>query len=179
MLFIFFNDHDRNKFDELYAVHKKTMLYIAMGILYNNELAEDAVHNAFERVLKNLHKIENISSHKTKKFMVVITRNVAIDMYHKLKSTETTPIDNLYDLHNEDSKVENILVASETINELKKELQKMPIIYIDAFDLKHNYDFSNKEIAELLNITEPTLRKRLQVIRDRLRAVMEENNNGR
>jgi len=178
-LFIFLNDNDSNKFYELYAVHKKTMLYIAMGILHNKELAEDAVHNAFERVLKNLHKIEDVSSHKTKKFMVVITRNVSIDIYHKLKSTETTPIDNLYDLHNEDSKVENILVASETINELKKELQKMPIIYIDAFDLKHNYDFSNKEIAELLNITEPTLRKRLQVIRDRLRAVMEENNNGR
>ena len=179
-MFVLFNDSDSVKFNELYETHKKAMLYTAMGILYNNKyLSEDAVHSAFERVLKNLDKIEDISSLKTKRFLVIITRNVAIDMRNKIKSTGTIPLDDLLGLHNKNSNVENILVSDETIKEMKDELSKMPVIYVDVYDLKHNCGLSNKVIAELLKITESTLRKRLQVVRDRLRPFLEEYKNGK
>ena len=42
------------------------------------QLAEDAVQKAFMKVLDNLHKIEEPDCNKTRAFLVIITRNVAI-----------------------------------------------------------------------------------------------------
>ena len=57
------------------------MYYTANNILKDSHLAEDAVHNAFLRIINNLEKIEDINSHKTKGLIVIIVKNVSIDIY--------------------------------------------------------------------------------------------------
>ena len=78
-------DEKSVKLEQLYALHKNVMLYTAERILRDYQLAEDAVQKAFMKVLDNLHKIEEPDCNKTRAFLVIITRNVAITMYNRQK----------------------------------------------------------------------------------------------
>ena len=58
-------------------------LYVSKAILKNNESAEDAVSEAFVRIIKNLDKINEDDRYKTRAFLVIIVRNVSIDILNK------------------------------------------------------------------------------------------------
>ena len=59
------SEEEISKFELIYSTYKKQMYYTANNILKDSHLAEDAVHNAFLRIINNLEKIEDINSHKT------------------------------------------------------------------------------------------------------------------
>ena len=77
------SEEEISKFELIYSTYKKQMYYTANNILKDSHLAEDAVHNAFLRIINNLEKIEDINSHKTKGLIVIIVKNVSIDIYRK------------------------------------------------------------------------------------------------
>lgn len=78
------NDNaDSDKIERLYHKYYRLMYYVANKILQDNYLAEDAVQTAFLKLIPNLHKIEDINSHKTKAFVVIVVENVAKRMYTK------------------------------------------------------------------------------------------------
>ena len=83
---------DKNKFELLYEKYRKLMFYIANNILNDEYLAEDAVHQTFIKI-KNLDKIDDVSCHKTKSFIVIMVRNTAINMYNRRKRTSVIPFD--------------------------------------------------------------------------------------
>lgn len=70
----------KSKFEMLYHSYKYIMHHVANGILQDRQLSEDAVHEAFIRIAKNLHKIGEIKCPQTKSFVVVIVKNVALTM---------------------------------------------------------------------------------------------------
>ncbi len=45
-------------------------------------LEEDAVHQSFVKIYNSLHKIHENDCRKTRNFLVIICRHVAIDMYN-------------------------------------------------------------------------------------------------
>ena len=70
-------DGEVGKLEALYREYKSKMLSKAYSVLRDEGLAEDAVHNAFMRILKNLDKIDEVKSSRTRGFVLVITANVA------------------------------------------------------------------------------------------------------
>lgn len=84
---------ERSKFEELYIKYGKLMKYVAYNILCDDALAEDAVHNAFLKLMKYLNKIDEVNCHKTKSFIVIVTESVSKDMYMKRKREATVNID--------------------------------------------------------------------------------------
>jgi len=84
---------DKNKFELLYEKYRKLMFYIANNILNDEYLAEDAVHQTFIEILKNLDKIDDVFCHKTKNFIVIMVRNTAINMYNRRKRNSVVPFD--------------------------------------------------------------------------------------
>ena len=77
-------DERSEKIEQLYSLYRNVMFYTAERILRDHHLAEDAVQKAFLKVLDNLHKISEIDCNKTRAFLVIIVRNVAITMYNFL-----------------------------------------------------------------------------------------------
>ena len=77
------SQEDISKFENVYNTYKNRMYYVANSILKDSHLAEDAVHMAFLRIINNLDKIGDIDSHKTKGLVVIIVKNIAIDIYRK------------------------------------------------------------------------------------------------
>lgn len=156
----------RKKFEEMYNKYKNLMLYIAFDILKDNYLAEDAVHMAFMKIISNFNDYNFENDSKTKNFVAILTKNVAISMYRQKKRNVEI---NFEDLSFEKIDFDNI---SETmqINFIKEQIGKLNDIYKDVLTLKYFNDFNNKEIAIALDISEATVRKRLE----RARKILED-----
>ena len=139
---------EKNKFEELYKEYKSTMYNFAMAILKDRYLAEDAVHNAFFKVIKNLDKINKVKCNETRNFLVILVRNSSIDIYNQnkkivpideLDETDTIDLPDLIEKHLERERVFEII-------------SNMDEKYSDILMLKFFYNCSNEEVSQQLNI---------------------------
>lgn len=133
------------------------MFYVANRILKDEYLSEDAVHQAFLRIIDNLDKIEEINCHKTKGFIVIITENIAIDLYCKRKRETCIFFDEI-ELYVEDTADTDPMFE----NKIEQAIAKLPVNYLTVFKLKYSHGYSDREISELLHITETNVRKRIE-----------------
>lgn len=166
MFFLIENESDRSKVERLYLNHKSLMMHTAYKILHDKSLAEDAVQQAFIRVIENLHKVDENNCHKTQGFLVIICKNIAYDIYKSktyLNNEEMT--DEL-----PDSKYDPIelVINDETFKQIIAVVKNIKPIYQDVLILKYSHDFSNREIASLLRISEEVVRKRLERAKEQL-----------
>lgn len=76
---------DKAEFEDLYIKYRQKMYAVAYSILHNVEDSEDAVHNAFLNIAKNFEKFKNFSCQDKERYIVIIVRNVSIDIYRKNK----------------------------------------------------------------------------------------------
>lgn len=134
------------------------MMRVALNILKDNYLAEDAVHDSFIKIATHMDKIEDVNSTKTKRYLIVITKNVSIDMYRKRSSQmeNETHFDEMCENHTAISYLE-----TDIDNDILNILKNLPPNYRDVFLLKYSSNLENKEIAQILNISEGTIRQRI------------------
>lgn len=157
-LMIMDKDENKRKFVTLYEKYRYLMMKVAYDVLGDNYLAEDAVHEAFIKIEKNMTKIGDVDAQKTKRYLITITKNATIDIYRKRKiqmkreifvdelGEENLPLS--YMKTNSDSRILDIL-------------KNLPVKYRDVFLLKYSSKLDNNEIAEMLNISEGAVRQRL------------------
>lgn len=157
---------ERAKFETLYYSHRKTMLHIAMKILKDHQLAEDAVQEAFLRLAKNFSKIEQVNCPRTRLFTVIIVRNISLTMLAErkkenvLESPEAViPIE--YNL--EEDVLERI-----AYEEVLSAIRELPVIYRDILYLQCVEEYKLTEISKLLGIETETVKKRAQRGRKKL-----------
>ncbi|WP_343097458.1 RNA polymerase sigma factor, partial [Clostridioides difficile] len=89
-------EEDKIKFEKIYEKYRQIMFYVANKILKDDHLSEDAVHNAFLRIIKNIDKIDEVDSPRTKAFIVIIVERIAIDFYRKRKREKVSDIEEEY-----------------------------------------------------------------------------------
>ncbi len=154
------NPADRDKFEELYYKYRKLMKYIAQDILKDEYLAEDAVHNAFIKILANLEKFKEADCQQSKNLVVIITRSVAIDMYRKRKKEFENSE------HIEKELPQETDFSSLGAEELLKIIENMPPKYSEVLLLKIHYGYKTREIADLLNLKTATVSKRIERARE-------------
>lgn len=139
---------EKSKFEALYKKYRNTMYNHAYGILKDNYLAEDAVHNVFLKLTKNLEKINDVECKETRNYLVILVRGTAINIYNQNK--KAVPIEELDDADALDLPE---LVESRLQRERVFEIiSSMDEKYSDILMLKLFYDCSNDEISQLLNI---------------------------
>ena len=148
---------------DLYYKYSKLMRSEANNILKDYALAEDAVHQAFIRVIKNIEKIKHGDSAKVRSYLVIICRNIAIDIYkQRLYLNEHST---LIDLETEENIIDYqdpsmIVLDNEFTGKIAECIKKLPPIYRDVLLLEKLHHNSKHEIAELLGINYETIRKR-------------------
>lgn len=80
------SDSDRQEFLELYHLYSNPMLLVAKKIFSQDQSsAEDAVQNAWMKVVENFSKIQAIPCKKRGAYLVIIVKNEAISMIRKQK----------------------------------------------------------------------------------------------
>lgn len=157
------NEEDRTKAERLYEKYKYLMYKKAYEILKNTSDAEDAVSQAFLRVINNLHKIDESNQPATASFLVMICKNVAkskIDEIAKRMSFED-PIDDNLQYSSNSFLPENIVISKETTEQLSHAVNSLDEIYKDVILLRYYFDCSINEISGILNLKTDTVKKRL------------------
>jgi len=164
-------EEDKGKFEQLYKTYKNLMFYVSNRILNDEFLAEDTVHQTFIKIIEKLDKIEDVHCHKTKSYIVIMVRNCSINFYNRRKNQASISLE----------EIENVLFDEDTVSldgatDLTKAILKLPEIYQSVLTLKYVQGFSNAEIAGVLDITEETVRKRLERARNKTAEIMEKEN---
>ena len=162
------SEEEISKFELIYSTYNKQMYYTENNILNDSHLAEDAVQNAFLRIINNLEKIEDINSHKTKGLIVIIVKNVSIDIYRKNKKERdnTIFIDDLDDINGYDE------INKNDIGDLEIAISKLPENYKQVFLLKFSHELTDNEISEILDIKPDNVRKRISRGREKLKNIL-------
>lgn len=151
-------EEDKRKFVILYEKYRYLMLKVAYDVLGDNYLAEDAVHEAFIKVALNMGKVGDVNTQETKRYLITITKNATIDIYRKRSTRMRREI--FVDELNE-NEVPLTYVETDVDNRVLDILKNLPVKYRDVFLLKYSSKMDNDEIADLLKISEGTLRQRL------------------
>lgn len=175
LLLTFDTTEETNKFVRIYEKYNRILFGIAMGILKDQGLAEDASQEAFIRLAHNLHKVADGECKKTGSYLLTIVKNICYTMLKQGKQRSMINIDDLRDdIEDNDVRIEESVVSSdsvqllaELIGELKEELRA-------PFLLFYYQDFSTKEIAQTLNITEDNTSVRIYRAKKKLRQLLTE-----
>ena len=147
------NDNDKEAyFNKLYKKYKELVYRIAFSILKNKENSEDVTQKVFI-------KIWNMESQKLPKnneacWLYSITKNEAIDLIRAQKALLN--VDELYYISEENEEINNIInkdYYNRIISKLNQKEQEI-------ISLKILSDLSFKEISQILNISESTVKWR-------------------
>lgn len=147
------------KVEKLYYTYRNTMYEEAYNVLNDQSLAEDAVSEAFVRIIKNLDKISLEESSRTRNFLAIVCRNVAIDIYNKRKREIITADESDFV---SPCTPEDFVIDSESVNKIMDIVNAMNPIYKDTLILSRVYNMSRGDIASIFGISPESVTKRLQ-----------------
>lgn len=160
-------EEEKRKFERIYMDYRQTMYFAAYRILQNVHTAEDAVHQAFLRVIDHLDKINEKDCHKTRGFLVIITEHVAIDMYRKRKRENTCSYDDM------EIYLPDTTEQAQGLDEIDRAIEKLSVNDVTVLKLKFSHGYTNTEIADILGITEDNVRQRISRAKKRLAEILE------
>lgn len=151
-------EEDKDNFVILYNKYRELIQKVCYNILKDNQLAEDATHETFIKLINNMDKVKDIESNETKRYLITIAKNSAIDLYRKCFKRRTHEI-NFDEMDSMEGEVTYINECED--NKIVEILKHLPALYRDVLLLKYSNCYSNKEIASVLNISEETVRQRI------------------
>ena len=157
-----------NAAETLYSEYKNLMYYTANRILRNSRDAEDVVHQAFLKVIEILDTISSPRCHKTRALLVTITEHKAIDLYREKQRRNVLPLAEEYVGAAPAAEIER-LAERDT---LAAAIAALPPRYRSVLLLRYDCGYSNAEIANILDTTEPNVRKLIQRAKEKLSAAL-------
>jgi RNA polymerase sigma-70 factor (ECF subfamily) len=164
---------ERKKMAEVYEEHKHALLMYALKITKNQEMAEDAVHNAFLSIIKQKEKYLAMSGRDFRFSAVVIVRNKCIDLLRKQKPYADIPFEELeIYLESGDVTVEEQAVRHSEYEQIRQCLQSLDEISRQVLIMKYYFDMSYKEIGERLGMTPKHVYTRIMRAKEKVRKLM-------
>ncbi|MCM1062682.1 MAG: sigma-70 family RNA polymerase sigma factor [Eubacterium sp.] len=168
---------EKSKFEQLYRLYRQDMYKTAYGILENKYDTEDAVHEAFMRVMKKLTKISEINCHQTHAYLLIIVKNTALKILKKRKNTIAVDTDTIEIA--DDFGLEEYVISNMEVESIKHILEQLSDDYYEVLFLELFMEFSISDIAEQLGLTYENTKKRLQRAKKKFKEIAEEKENAK
>lgn len=169
---MFYNNNE--KIEQLFNLYSDLMLQHAYYILKDISTSEDAVSEAFLRVIKIIEKINELDCLKTRKLMVIIVENISKNIYNQRKREALIDFTEI-DVENESSLDD--FYDIEIKQDMDNILKRLPIDYANILVLTSD-GYSTKEIAKILDINYDNARKRLLRAKKLLKKLIAEYESG-
>ena len=164
---------DRQTMTELYETYEQKMFGIANAILHNNWQAEDAVHEAFVRMVPYLSRCKDVNDEKTKILIVRVIKSAAIDIYRKNKRENTYILDSEEDwIEEKHNPVEVYLVTLSAGEMLKKIIGQLSNDDRKIIEMRCYDGMPVSDIGEILGISTDNVHKRLSRARKRVKEII-------
>ena len=155
------SDESKNKFEYIYRKYYRFMLRTASSIIRDSSLAEDAVHETFVQLLKEIDSLRIDNEKSLQSYLYILTRKrerrrgVLTDYENR-----STSLDNL-------KEPEEIALTNLQLNKAVSILSDMPSIYRRTLVLRVK-GYSIREIAQITNSSESNVKTRIH----RARAIL-------
>lgn len=158
------NETDRNFSEILYYEHKGKIYKAIYKILNNQQDAEDITAETFIKIIDNLQDYYGKPYEELASIFVTIAKNLAINRYNRNNKIKFTPISEA-DAESEESElysdeVGDFVVQKDLYERLHAAVGMLDEQYSSIVKLKLGYNYSDKEIAKILGITDGTVRVR-------------------
>ena len=135
-----------------YKLYEQKMYYVAYSILHDEGKAEDAVQDAFLKLMKHEVQFERADSDDCKRYIITVIRNAAITIYNKTKKES----EYMY-LTDKDERAEAaVTMDPDSDTDWKSLIETLPEKYREVVE------YTTRETATKLNITEANVRKRYE-----------------
>ena len=161
------DENDKKAFEKLYYDNRILVYSIAMIILGNNALAEEAVSDAFLSIAKNFQTINKLNDHKKRKYIIITIRNASNMILRKEKNS-------LDDLPLDETIVSDEDIANVDFQILKKCMHDLNQTDKEIIYLRYTIGMDHKQISDTLCISQAASRKRLQKAKQTLKRLLEE-----
>lgn len=162
------NEEIAAKIEKLYEEHRDVLYMDAKFILKDHSLAEDAVESAIEKIIKRFDKVPKGDFEITRSYLRTTVKRVALDMLKKMNNhnSRVEYIDEFMNNENEKYLVSknpcDELIEKESKNDIFRLIDKLPEKYREVLIYEKIYGYSQKEIAEQLNISYDAVKKRME-----------------
>lgn len=156
---------DKASFQELYQKHANFAIRTAIAITRNPEIAKDAVQETFIRVYRHLSSYD-----ASLPFEPWLYRILVNECNRLLKKESKMPAYHHPDLEN-DERISS--PSGGHAADLVETIQSMEDLYRIPLILKYIKGFSEKEIADILELNQNTVKSRLFKGRQNLRQLLE------
>lgn len=154
---------EKVRFEEIYQSYRDVMFRAADSVLRNDQDAEDAVHNAFLRIIKKFSRFQNTPVKDLAPQVVVIARNEAVSLRRKKK--DAAPLEDWDGFAETAESVSDYHTLVETFT-------RLPQSYRAALEMKL-LGYSDGEIAFKLGLTKTAVSTRISRGRRLLRDIVE------
>lgn len=158
--------YDNQAFDNLIKYYENDFYRIAYINLKNHEDVLDALQNTYVQIFKSLKKLKDKDKYKSWAIKILINE---CNKIHKHRKLEFENIENL-----SDKDLNNIYYSDKTNNIADQISIKMNLNALSKDDrtmivLKYTKGIKIKEIAEIMNMPENTIKTRLKRAKEKLK----------
>lgn len=153
-----------------YRLYEQKMYRAAYRILQDNVRAEDAVQEAFLKLMKGRVYFEDACSDECKKYLITVIRHAAIDIYNKKKKEQEFVCFGDETLYGERTAAGDIVREDADIREIISTLSPRYYEVVDCLAIKN---LSVKETAKRLGISEANVRKRFERAKKKLKQALQ------
>ena len=168
---------EKDKFTEVYEQYQHFCWYVAYQLLGDAHLAEDAVQDAFLALTRHLDKIEDAESPKTRKFLLTIVKSKAVDILRR-QHGESSVDELTTEPASPEEDMLSAYITKENYNHLISCILELDEAYRVIFEYKYVHQLSDREIAQLLDITPKLVNVRYYRARKKLQQMLEKEVTG-
>ena len=165
------DSEERSRVTEIYERYNENMYAKAYSILNNSHDAEDAVMNAFERIILHVDKFIGVKTDSLAGLVMLYTKCAAIDIYRKKQRHTAEPFDEISEATDD---IADTIIAAETAESIAKAIERLTETQKTAIILKYYYGHTSEEIASIINSTSEAVRTMLVRARRRLAKMLKE-----
>ncbi len=166
---------DRNAFNRLVHAYQIPVYNLAYRMLGNAQEAEDAAQETFLRAYKRLSTY--LPDKKFSNWILSIASHYCIDLLRRRRfqwlSVEDDPA--VAWLSSDEEQPDDAALRRERAEEVRVLLERLEPNYRAPLVLRYWHDLSYKEIADMLELTEPAVKTRLHRARLQMAALLEES----
>lgn len=153
---------EKRAFDELYARYSKPLLTYFIRMLWKDrEKAEDFVHDLFAKIIQKPEYFDPTRAFKT--WMYSVANNMCKNEYKKqeVRKNTTNGIENHYSVNDPSVNVLGEVQDKQFKEVFTQRMSELDEKHSEAFHLRHVEGLSIKEIAEVLELNEGTVKSRV------------------
>lgn len=160
-----------NKLEKLYLTYRDRMYISAYKVLKDPMLAEDAVHDAFIAIARNLDKINSDDCIKTTSYVIKAAKNTALNMLKKDSATEVMYI-NTIDISSDERLLDRLCDQCD-LDCIVNAIMSLDEKYRDVLSLYYLNELTVNEIADILSRKTSTVKQ--QLVRGRQKLIAQIN----